>query len=831
MAHSSAMDGWGEYNPCDHAIETPYYIGSLAIAAQNCTESCPFSTFPDNRQVCHPCSVVGCNTCSEQEGCKDCLIFHMPLPAGPGGRCLFLFGALFLAIALIAVSVCVFELLRFCCLGLLSPRNPQVLKEALAHRRRAKAHDYGVPGNPFYAYDETNVRRQSVSGLGPLLYFRFLAFQVLLALLLLLTIGLGHVLPMLSEGEARLLPELIPGEQLDTVLLAHAAALFLLAMLLVLWWAWQQGRLARQSVQEEPHLRNYALVAEGFPKSARSPQEVKVFFEAVLGFEVEGVSVAYDHAEELDFVHDRLSRAVERADTILGVYPAELSGLEGKAGESQDGYILDCLMCSGYAFVVFSREEDREFCLRRFTEIERQVAKGKSREAAEPEEEESLLQRPSGNPAVSRSVLFRGKFPIRMGPAPEPCGIQWQHFTLRRGSKILQAGCTLLGTAVFVAVVGAVALAPAVLYEMSYLDVEKPSKEQLRLAVLERTVAVASIVVGNRLLTASLRKAARGAGFLQRVNEDCDLLVSALLATLLAACVPILVADVVSWPSTTITRGLAVTWLFQVMWTDLFFTELSALVSMVWGYWSSYFWVRQNKYVSVRDAEPALVTGEFPFAERYADSLRSLSLAVAMLALDDRSYYAVGAVALQLLYCVYVFFFDKYTFLRVFRHTYYTSPRLDAAAQYMFAIPLATLALCPLQRIPLSIDPWIVAAATLGAALLFLALIRVVQGCLEPRREITEIPYIEVASLLPYNYFNTNPVHVLRSLHFPSIVVPPIYPFVSGKEYLQGGQFADYDDSVRLRETLMLLAKTPLKGLESMGSPQLAALGNPQELG
>merc|ERR1719321_1341329 len=94
------------------------------------------------------------------------------------------------------------------------------------------------------------------------------------------------------------------------------------------------------------------------------------------------------------------------------------------------------------------------------------------------------------------------------------------------------------------------------------------------------------------------------------------------------------------------------------------------------------------------------------------------------------------------------------------------------------------------------------------------------QGTKEHLSDLSDIPYVEVSSLMPCNYFNTNPVHVLRALHFPSIVVPPIYPHLPGKEYLHGGQFADYDDSVRLRETLMLLVKNPLKGIDDFGNPQ-----------
>merc|ERR1712085_69820 len=132
----------------------------------------------------------------------------------------------------------------------------------------------------------------------------------------------------------------------------------------------------------------------------------------------------------------------------------------------------------------------------------------------------------------------------------------------------------------------------------------------------------------------------------------------------------------------------------------------------------------------------------------------------------------------------------------------------------MFVFPLSALFVCPLQHLPMKPEPWTSLGAFVVNVLLVLLLARMCQKCNEPHRELSDIPYVEVASLMPYNYFNMNPVHVLRTLHFPSIVVPPLYPLVPGKEYLQGGQFADYDDSVRLRETLMLLAKTPLKGFE-----------------
>jgi len=222
----------------------------------------------------------------------------------------------------------------------------------------------------------------------------------------------------------------------------------------------------------------------------------------------------------------------------------------------------------------------------------------------------------------------------------------------------------------------------------------------------------------------------------------------------------------------------------------------------------------------VREAEPLLTPPDFPLATRYVDLLHALTLACIMIAVDSASVYTICAQGLLLFYCMYIYFFDKYAFLRINKQTYYTSSMLDSTVHYLCVFPLSALLLCPLQRVFIESAPWANTVLFLANVVLVLLTARVCQKCNEPRRELSDIPYVEVASLMPYNFFNTNPVHVLRTLHFPSIVVPPIYPCRPGKEYLQGGQFADYDDSVRLRETLMLLAKTPLKGLEGVGNPQ-----------
>jgi hypothetical protein len=386
----------------------------------------------------------------------------------------------------------------------------------------------------------------------------------------------------------------------------------------------------------------------------------------------------------------------------------------------------------------------------------------------------------------------------------------------------VRVAAALLAALLLVVVVSSVIFAPAVLATMSFVDVPYPTQDQVRLLIVEQAVVCASIAVNNKLLMVALKRAAERSGFLQKVNEDVVYAICAFSTTVLSSIAPLIIASVVaSTESTTVTRPLSVQWLFQVLLLNMGVTEVGYFMSPAWSFWTSYFWIRQSRYVSVREGEPLVTAPEFPLASRYVSMLHNLTVVCVMIAIGGgKSLYVIAAQSLLLLYVTYAYFTDKYVLLRVTRQTHYTSPKLDAAMHYVFVAPAAALSIFPLQFIFDSTRPWLTPALLIGNVVIFLAIARLCQKCTEPRRELSDIPYVEVASLMPHNYFNTNPVHVLRCMHFPSIVVPPIYPHRPGKEYLQGGQFADYDDSVRLRETLMLLAKAPLKGMDDFGNPQ-----------
>ncbi|CAK9084002.1 unnamed protein product [Durusdinium trenchii] len=234
-------------------------------------QACPMTTYPDNFQVCHACTVAGCQSCSK-EGCEECILPATRILLQPddffGGhsesQCFSIFIFLHLAFVLFCLTSSVLILLRFLCLSCGSAKSPGALEHCLAHRRRAKVRNYHVPGNVLYSFS-TNVQRENVSGLGLALYFRHVAFQGLLSFFLIALSAAGHFLPELTH-ESAFLPRLIPPDKLGLAQDLHALALYVFCFVATVRWLFTQGRAARAEYEEVPHLADYALFAEGFPK-------------------------------------------------------------------------------------------------------------------------------------------------------------------------------------------------------------------------------------------------------------------------------------------------------------------------------------------------------------------------------------------------------------------------------------------------------------------------------------------------------------------------------------------------------------------------------------
>lgn len=826
---------------CGH--EEPFFIGDLATAASDCALSCPTGTFSSGGQAvgghCTPCLTVGCAACSE-EFCSRCL----PLHTAADNQCIYFAVAMAAALSVLAAGLFLCTLLWQYCAAAISNRgeDQDVLKEALAHRRRARLHDYSVNGSPLYSMKDTRLIFHNVAGVGVMLYFRFVGLTQVLCFITSLCLLLKICLPRLVGGQV----------SADQASAAQAVATYAVCLLVVLSWARSQDRLTKRILDDEPQLQNYALLAEGLPKSARSAHEVKAYFESVLGAEMEGVSIAYDHSEELEFVRDRISRAVEKADVHLGVYHAHLAGPESTTVESQDGYVIDCFPCSGRAFLVFSCESDRAACQRRFDDVGRRFHAARGGAGSDDEEDgaaetanaagneggfgtddgsdeaQALLRRvtTTKNKAkrskLERAALFRGKHAIRVQPAPEPFGIQWHNYVVRRNATWNWLGIVFCVLVLAVLVCGGV-FVPAVMYEMTYANMSPGTQDQLVFALLEQAAVSVCIATSNRLYVLALRRAAEASGYLNRVSEDVGFVICSLLLFLLNALVPLIIASAYAASEETVVLArLAVEWLFHLLWVNLLVTEVDHVAAPAWRFWSARFWLQERSSdITVREALPVLVGESFRFAARYTDILHSLSITCIMIALDPTSMYVLVAHCLMLLYAIYVFWVDKYMFLRMSSGTFACCHFLDVLARVILVVPLSALLVWVLKELGVALGSRMFRGCVgghvlvVGVTLAAMARLGATRG--EPQRTgKQEVPYVEAATIAPYNYFNTNHVHVLRCMHFPSILVPPIFPYVPGKEYLQGGQFADNDGAVPLRETLLLLARAPM--LQSGGA-------------
>jgi hypothetical protein len=339
------------------------------------------------------------------------------------------------------------------------------------------------------------------------------------------------------------------------------------------------------------------------------------------------------------------------------------------------------------------------------------------------------------------------------------------------------------------------------------------TQSQAALGQAERAIVSASITLLNRVLVSVLLQGVRGTGFLQQPHQDSVAVIVALSIVLVQLFFFLVVAGIVGGVEhLQLLPELVTSELFQLLWMSALLAELEYAGAPALAYIQAFYSVRRSRYVSAREAELLLDPPPFPLVKVYVDAIAHSVLFAAMLVANPASSYTLGGCCFLLLHTAYTYLAHKYRFLRTYRYQAMTSPKVDLTAQYCFIVPLVLFSLLPLKAAAAVLDPWTSLSIGLANALLLVLAVRAYHAK-PPPREWTDVPYVEVAAQVPWNFFNTNPVHVLRTIHFPSIVVPPVYAYAPGKEYMQGGMFADYDDAVRLQEALMMILKNPLKDL------------------
>jgi hypothetical protein len=131
------------------------------------------------------------------------------------------------------------------------------------------------------------------------------------------------------------------------------------------------------------------------------------------------------------------------------------------------------------------------------------------------------------------------------------------------------------------------------------------------------------------------------------------------------------------------------------------------------------------------------------------------------------------------------YFTLKYCHLRFNMTVEYTTHHLDDWFALLWGIPLSTVAAASAywaaewKRLP-----WWTTILTFGISLvLYLASVTIILRSVNPDDSSGTEEYAEARAHLGYDYFNTNPIQVLKSHYLHE--GPPLTYFVRGKEYLQ----------------------------------------------
>lgn len=225
--------------------------------------------------------------------------------------------------------------------------------------------------------------------------------------------------------------------------------------------------------------------------------------------------------------------------------------------------------------------------------------------------------------------------------------------------------------------------------------------------------------------------------------------------------------------------------------------------------------VRSRPDVSVQQAEIQLACPPFDLA-RYGDILINVMLCCGTLAFTYRDLYILWIclfVSLVMIYC-----WDKYRFLRVSSRSVFVSQALDITAQHLSSVPCAICAACLVFRLYgmkdvegnqflakwFHVKDWVDSeAAKVGrlvnrdTIMLVISVVIVLHiyvhtwalKNLVPRwadvveKHDEEVDYQTTSEHIPCNWFNGNPIHVLRSKYLFEHK-SPVVAYVVGREYL-----------------------------------------------
>merc|ERR1719375_2954131 len=235
---------------------------------------------------------------------------------------------------------------------------------------------------------------------------------------------------------------------------------------------------------------------------------------------------------------------------------------------------------------------------------------------------------------------------------------------------------------------------------------------------------------------------------------------------------------------------------------------LEILPMGVLPYYLGIWMIRSKKHVRRSDAEKCLMCCPFDF-NRYGDIMVNVVLVILCFFLTSVNLWWI--FFWLFISSAYIYAWDHYRFLRLCSETHFNAKHMEVPSQYMSAVPCALLGAAFVFKLNSDKnafggtgvskedlkDFWKygVFLCSFGAFLAHLVFHCLMLRLVFPRpapvvedREQNAITYKEVAETCPCNYFNSNPVHCLRSRDVYGHSTdedPPHVCYDIGKHYLQ----------------------------------------------
>ncbi|CEM38415.1 unnamed protein product [Vitrella brassicaformis CCMP3155] len=567
-----------------------------------------------------------------------------------------------------------------------------------------------------------------------------------------------------------------------------------------------------------------------FHEDAIDEDELKIYFQEALGLSIVGVSVPYAYAGHERLVERLCDKIIEEADLKEGTYTEELGkpppGTEtliadtgsktsteaekallkehrGGEGSHYDDKsklpdrdeivtILEGLKGAGEAFVIFQTEND-------------------SREAIEQFEEFNRTHKGAAGASADKK-LFRGTHAITLEDYDgEPQDVLWDGFSKTPISKIIKLINGVWMILVAISMWTLFIYLPYAAYVISLY--QTPGKNP---NIIEDSTMGLIIAGGNAVMGEVVLAIARWAGFRRKDTFDIYCFVLNFLAVEmnmlfdLGICV---VAAIGQQKEALSTNEAAATADLEKGIADQFWGLLIpgclvlpylALPIVIHGlpFFLGRWQVLHKQRITAREAEKLMECVYIDLSSQYGDFIINTSTCLVLLFFVTQHAWSI--FLFLVLFALYHYIKDLFLCLRLHKETYFSTGALGNSVIRLWSVPTGMLCGSLVYwhfRHFLGSSPRMfqehageiigyTALAFFGHIFLYLVVIDyVIPAVVHMVHKPCSKTYKEIEAVTPCTYFNSNPIHVLKSHYCPKPGQSPITPYEIGKEYLQGAYF------------------------------------------